>query len=84
MREIFGPRPEHDPGAVFYTITEGDVGKRVLHTEIGPIALVDVMGYVLPNDVGKRLYRRLTDAGDHYFWQVENNQQRDTRLGITA
>jgi hypothetical protein len=87
MREIFKPAPGEpaDPGRVFYTIAPEDVGKRVIVTEIGPINVRDIMGHVLPDDVGKRLYRvpaRVPgpDRSDLWFWQAENDAQRDARL----
>ena len=83
MREIFGPQETHDPGAVFYTITEADIGHRVIQTEIGPISLGDVIGYVLPADVGKRLYRTPIRGGG-WIWQCENSEQFAARVASTA
>jgi hypothetical protein len=85
MREIQPARLPADPGRVFYTIRPEDVGKGIIDTEIGPIAVSDVLGRVQPGDVGKRLYRVPTDGGlpDQpllWYWQAENNQQRDARL----
>ena len=81
MREVFAPREPTDPGRVFYTITAADVHKTVIQTEIGPVNVVSFMGPVQKGDVGKRLYRVPNEAGDYWFWQVENNEQRDKRLG---
>jgi hypothetical protein len=82
MREIFKPAPGEpaDPGRVFYTIAPEDVGKVVIITEIGPIHVRDIMGRVQEIDVGTRLYRVPSNAGDMWFWQAENDAQRDTRL----
>ena len=82
MREIFAEQPERDPGAVFYTITDADVGKTVIQTEIGPIHVADVIGRVLKHDVGKRLYRvQCDDPAAGWIWQFENDAQRGTYRG---
>jgi hypothetical protein len=80
MREIFETPAPRDPGRVFYTIRRADVRKIILRTEIGPIYLTNVIGYVLPVDVGRRLYRVLNEAGDSWLWQCESIAQRDQRL----
>jgi hypothetical protein len=87
MREIFKPAPGEpaDPGRVFYTITPEDAGKVVIITEIGPIHVRDIMGRVRVTDVGTRLYRVPTRTpsgkdGLTWFWQAENDAQRDARL----
>jgi hypothetical protein len=84
MREIFKPEPGEpaDPGRVFYTITAEDVGKIRISTEIGPIHVRDVMGRVTEDDVGRRLHRVPGPAGV-WFWQAENDAQRDARLAKT-
>jgi hypothetical protein len=81
-REVFGVKSAPpDPGRVFYTITDADVRKSVIETEIGPIRLADVIGHVTPRDVGKRLYRvPCNDPEGGWFWQAENDRQRDERL----
>ena len=81
-REVFGVKAAPaDPGRGFYTITEADVRKSVIQTEIGPISLGDVIGHVLPGDVGKRLYRvHVNDPAGGWIWQAENDGQRDARL----
>jgi len=82
MREVFKPTSESgDPGRVFYTITRDDIGHGFIQTTAGQVALGSVMGFVLAQDVGKRLYRLPNHAGDSYIWQVESNDQRDQRLG---
>ena len=45
------------------------------------IYIQDVMGRVLPSDVGKKLYRVRSDANDRWVLQVENDAQRDARMG---
>jgi hypothetical protein len=83
MREIFRaspPLPRDLTDVVFYTITAEDVGKRFIHTTEGLIPLGDVIGHVLPGDVGKRLVRVPDGARDSYVWQCESNDQRDRRL----
>lgn len=60
-----------------YELKESDVGKRFLKFGGQHLRLSGIMGVVLPNDVGKRLYKR----GDIY--QVENDEQRDRRLRCT-
>ena len=64
----------------FYTITEGDVGKRHLRAFGSTVPLDEVMGYVMPHDVLKRIYK----AGG--IFQVESNAQRDKRVSdeVTA
>lgn len=84
MREVFAPdqaRPAN-PGRVFYTIRAEDAGKRVIATDIGPVFLADVIGRVLPCDVGKRLYRVPVNDRSHWIWQCESAGQRDKRLRL--
>lgn len=83
MREIFPPKPQEstDPGRVFYTIRPEDKGKRVIETEIGKIPVWEFIGYVMRCDVGKRLYRVPNNAGDYWFWQMENHVQYENRIG---
>lgn len=78
MREIFKPRPQQDPGECFYTITREDAGKGIIETEIGAVDVRPLLGAVLKEDVGKRLYRVLTPQR-YYVWQVENRRQFDQR-----
>lgn len=80
MREIGPAKPQedNDPGEVFYTIRREDVGKTVIETEIGPVVIAMILGRILRNDIGRRLYRiNLGDSG--YIWQTENNKQRRER-----
>lgn len=83
MREIFKPKPQEDPGEVFYTITREDAGKSVIDTEAGPVNVSGLLGAVLREDIGKRLYRVLTPQR-YYVWQVENKQQFDKRREMEA
>ena len=70
-----------------YTIRENDVGKGFIDmgtcTECGrknsPIMVMDFMGNIQKQDVGKRIYELLNDAGDSSYYGVENNEQRDKR-----
>ena len=64
----------------FYTITEEDVGKRHLHAFGSTVPLDEVMGYVMPHDILKRIYK----VGD--IFQVESDAQRDKRVSdeVTA
>ena len=85
-REVFKPEPgeSRDPGRIFYTITADDVGKRVIRTTAGPVNAGDVIGAILPIDVGKRLYRVPTDGGIEgqpvsWTWQCESDGQMITR-----
>lgn len=82
VREIFPPEPKEpsDPGRVFYTIRPEDVRKTTIQTEIGPIHVGPFMGGIQRNDVGKRLYRVPNNAGDMWFWQVENQEQYIQRM----
>lgn len=81
-REVFAVKEPDDPGRVFYTIRPEDVGKGVIQTEIGPIVMINVIGRVMEIDIGKRLYRVPNDEGNYWYWQAENNEQRDRRLGV--
>lgn len=83
-REVFRQDERRDPGRIFYTITAADVGKAFIPTEVGAITLADVIGRVLPGDVGKRLYRVPAEAGDSWIWQCENDGQRDARVAKAA
>lgn len=60
----------------FYTLRETDVGKRQIKWHGHRRSLDGVLGYVQATDIGKRIF----DLGDGVL-QVENNEQRDTRLG---
>lgn len=81
MREIFAASEPRDPGRVFYTIRKEDLKKAVIMTEIGLVNLAECLGRVLPCDVGKRIYRVPNNAGDWWFWQVENDAQFKRRTG---
>jgi hypothetical protein len=67
-----------DPGAVLYTITSEDVRKTRISTTAGDIPVVEFMGRVVPDDVGRRIYR--VPFGEEWIWQVENSSQRHLRL----
>jgi hypothetical protein len=89
MREIFRTRFHGDPGRVFYTITQADIGNQLIPTEIGSVYTGNVIGRVQPGDVGKRLYRVPTDGGisgqsASWIWQCESESQRDARLAEAA
>lgn len=60
----------------FYTVRETDVGKQHIKWHGHRRSLDGCLGIVQPIDVGKRIF----DLGDGVL-QVENNEQRDTRLG---
>jgi len=62
----------------FYTIGESDVGKRIIRAFGKTWPVHDFLGEVLPMDVDKRVYMR----GSPPILQVENNEQRDKRLGL--
>jgi hypothetical protein len=82
MREIFKPEPgqELELGRLFYTITGDDVDKRFIRTTKCVIELGSVIGRVLRQDVGKRLYRvRCEDPAAGWVWQCESARQRDER-----
>jgi hypothetical protein len=64
-----------------YTITADDVGEPLIHAWGRPWLVSGFLGRVLPGDVGKRVYRVPTDAGDSHVLQVENDAQRDARTG---
>lgn len=66
----------------FYTITPDDVGKRTIKP-FGRVRVVsDFMGRIFPDDVGKRVYNVRADDGTRTILQVENNAQRNKRLGV--
>ncbi len=58
----------------YYTIKTEDVARANLRAFGRVWSVSDIMGRVLPSDVGKRAY--LNPSG---FVQVENNEQRDQR-----
>jgi hypothetical protein len=67
----------------FYTLRLDDLGKPTIRA-FGKVWLVtNFMGRIFPGDMGKRVYRVATDAGDSYILQVENDEQRDKRLGLS-
>ena len=84
MREVFeiSVTPPVDPGRCFYVITTADIGKKRIRTtaEPVPIPVGDIMGQVLPDDVGKRLYRVPVNDGSGWIWQTESVSQRNRRL----
>ena len=68
--------------ARFVTIGAEDVGKATIKA-FGQTWLVSsFIGKIFPGDVGKRVYRAATNAGDSFILQVENDEQRDKRLGL--
>lgn len=81
-REVFETtdKTSTDPGRIFYTIRREDIGKRFIRTPEILIQLADVIGYVQPADVGKRLIRVQNNAKDSWFWVCEGDAQRDKRL----
>lgn len=64
----------------FYEITAADVGRVRIRAFGKDWSVVDFLGRIYPQDVGKRVYRTLNNAGDHYILQVENHDQRARRL----
>ena len=64
------------------TIRKSDVGRFWLRRAgwLGGIPVGNAIGNVQAIDVGKWVYRVPTDDGPSYVIQVENDQQRDTRL----
>ena len=57
----------------FYEILPEDVENPFLKTHLGVIVIADVLGRILPSDIGKRFYK--VDG----IFQVESNDQRDKR-----
>jgi hypothetical protein len=78
--EVFRPEPPIDPGRVFYTITEDDIGKGLIHTTAGVIYVESIMGKVQDHDVGRRIYRHQTPDPGIWIWTAENDTQREARL----
>jgi uncharacterized protein affecting Mg2+/Co2+ transport len=70
-------QPAMTAGAWFYELTAHDVGRATISAFGRSWLVTDFMGRVLPRDVGKRVYLRVD------ILQVENDQQRDSRIGIT-
>ena len=64
----------------YYTITRADVGKAFLRAfgRVWPMSAV--LGRVLDQDVGKRLYRVRAEDGVTDILQAENEPQRAARL----
>lgn len=68
-----------------YEIKQTDIGRRFITDRHGKLVLlVDTLGYVLPCDVGKRLYR-IVHNGRMYcprdrVVSVENNEQLARRI----
>lgn len=67
-------------GRLFYTLESTDIGNSLLEAFGRKWRVSDFLGRVLPSDVGKRVYRVLTNAGDSYILQVENDLQKAVRL----
>lgn len=86
MREIFPSNPAQppDPGRVYYTIRQEDVGKTLIATEIATINVSEFMTRVRGHDVGKRIIRTPNNAGDYWFWQLESQEQFETRMARKA
>jgi len=58
----------------YYEIMDTDVGKSTIHMNGKPYYVQYVIGQIMSQDVGKRVYER-----DNVL-QVENDEQRDKRL----
>lgn len=63
-----------------YHFTIGD-GTELSTTERR--RLLDAIGPVRLGDKGKRVYKQIDETGD-WFYQVENDEQRDRRLHTTV
>ena len=59
----------------FYTLADSDVAMPYIKCLGRTWRVEDFLGQVLPQDVGKRVYRIKG------ILQVENNEQRDQRMG---
>jgi hypothetical protein len=59
---------------MFYTLKEHDVGKCTIHAFGKAWAVVNFIGRIYPDDVGKRVYEV------NGILQVENDAQRKSRL----
>lgn len=68
-----------EPESAFYVITAADVGRNIRAWD-RTWPSVDYIGRILPRDVGKRVYR-VSDGTGHFTLSVENDEQRDRRLG---
>ena len=66
-----------NPRDPLHTITASDVGRVTITARGKRWNIVDVMGPIQRIDIGKRIY----DMGDGVL-QVENDAQRDARLGV--
>ncbi len=63
------------------TIRKSDIGKFYLRRAgRKPIHVYGAIGTLQAIDVGKRVYRVPADDPTYYVIQVENDEQRDTRL----
>lgn len=60
--------------SMYYTITSQDVGKRTISVGGYKWLITDVMGHILPTDIGKRVY--VIDG----ILQVESESQCNSRL----
>lgn len=73
------------------TIGREHVGKSMIEqgtceccgTRRPPVFLGDVIGPVLPGDVGKRVFAVRVQDGGRVVLQVENDEQRDARLRMS-
>lgn len=77
----------------FHTITTDDIGKLNIGQkrchECGhnlsfdaSAYIPDFMGRIMPQDIGKRIYRVRDDADARWVYQVENDAQLAIRQGI--
>ena len=64
----------------FYTITDADVGKPLLRAFGKAWPVVDFMGRIMRQDIGKRVYLVRCDDGVSHILQVENQEQLEARL----
>ena len=65
--------------AEYYTIQATDVGKPVLRAFGRTWLVQDFVGRIFNFDIGKRVYRIATDAGDSFILQIESNKQQAKR-----
>ncbi len=69
--------------AQYYTIQERDVGKPTIKAFGQSWPVVNFIGTIFTLDVGKRVYKVATDAGDSFILQVENDEQRIKRISYS-
>ena len=67
----------------YYTITADDVSRATIRAfgKVWPVS--GFLGTVQRQDVGKRVYRVPMNDQSGYILQVENNEQRAARLGLS-